>query len=287
MRVTRRAVVATTIVGACSGRYPGSRDRRAGGRVSIVLRGSDTMVLLGRRWAEAYARETQCDVEVAGGGSGTGIAALINATTDLAMSSRRIHTNERLAIEATGRALVERTVATDAVVVYVHRECRVSSMALTQLAAIYRGLSRRWEAFDGRPNAIVTYGRESSSGTYAFFKEKVLRSLDFAAEVQSLPGTASVIETVSDDPPSIGYAGLSAHSTARMLALHQSEHERAYEPTIEHVMNGEYPLSRPLFLYLASNASPQSRAFVEWVGSRAGQHWVEREGFCPARGSVR
>ncbi len=280
MRVPRRAVVTVAALAACSGRYSGSRSRRDGARASLLVRGSDTMVLLARRWAEAFAASNRCDVEVAGGGSGTGIAALLNGTADLAMSSRRMHERERRALEAQSRASSEHVVATDAVAVYAASGLTIAALSLAQLAAIYRGRATRWTPIDGRDERVIPYGRESSSGTYAFFKERVLDSLDFAAEVQSLPGTASVVEAVARDPRSLGYAGLASHIGVQRVPL-SADGPAALAPTKANILSGAYPLSRPLYLYLAARPSAQASAFVRWVLTTEGQAIVEREGFCP------
>lgn len=280
MLLSRRSMVVSAAIAGCSGRFPGAPSRSSDAP-TVLLRGSDTMVLLARRWAEAFTAQTRCVVQVSGGGSGTGLAALLNGTADLAMSSRPMHARERAALEArSGGAPSEHAVAIDAVAVYVCSRSALAAITLEQLAALYRGQLERWAPLDGRPDRVVLYGRESSSGTYAFFKERVLRAHDFAAEVQSLPGTASVIEAVGRDRASIGYAGLSTSDAVRRVAVGASVAD-ACEPSAEHVRSGRYPLARPLFLYRTAASSQHARRFVEWVESEEGQRLVAREGFLP------
>ncbi|MBL8680866.1 MAG: phosphate ABC transporter substrate-binding protein [Myxococcales bacterium] len=280
MLINRRRALALAALASCSGRYPGGPTRSSNAS-SILLSGSDTMVLLARRWAEAFARETRCVVQVSGGGSGTGIAALLNGTADLAMSSRPMHERERRALAARGRTAREHVVAVDAVAVYACADARLSTITLAQLAALYRGQLERWTTLDGRSNRVVLYGRESSSGTYAFFKERVLAGRDFAPEIQSLPGTASVIDAVARDQTSLGYAGLSTSRHVRRIAVGATLTD-ACEPQSEHVASGRYPLARPLFLYPTASAPERVQQFVAWVQSDAGQRLAEQEGFLRA-----
>lgn len=273
--------LAALLVWACTS--AAGRDGRAAPR--IVVRGSDTMVMLAQRWAEAYAAEEGVVVEVSGGGSGTGIAALANGTADVATASRLMTDDERTRIEAARGAVVEQVVALDAVAIYVHEDNPVDAIRLRDVAAIYRGHTTRWSALGGVDRPIAVYSRENSSGTYAFFKERVLEWHDLAPEVQSLPGTAAVVRAVARDPHALGYGGIATASGVRAVPILGDDGVLS-RPTREETMAGAYPLARPLYVYYVSAAAggPAGR-FVDWVTSWAGQRLVEQAGFFPVGGA--
>jgi phosphate transport system substrate-binding protein len=267
---------------ACSGRV-GPRGRGEGRAATIGVRGSDTMLALVERWAERYMDENPgVSVEVSGGGSGTGIAALVHGTVDVACASRPLAVSERAALRARrGADARETPVALDAVAVYVHAQNPVRALDLTQLARIYRGEHRRWSELGGADLPIVLYGRENSSGTYAFFKERVLGRLDFALETQSLPGTAAVLHAVGRDPKGIGYAGLGHGPGVAPIALRARAGEESVSPERHAGGEARYPLSRPLLLITTASARPEVAAFVAWVRSPEGQRLVRTLGFHP------
>lgn len=260
---------------ACSGSF-GDAERR------LSVRGSDTMVILAQRWAERYMDEHPgTTVQVTGGGTGTGLASLINGTTDIACASRPITDRERrYLLRNRGVAAHEVPVAIDAVAVYVHRDNDVEALSLDQLRAIFRGRVDDWSQL-GRPEGpIVLYSRENSSGTYAYFKERVLGGLDFAPSAQMLPGTAAVINAVSRDPSSIGYGGVGYGGGVRTVPLSDGD-SPPVAPTAEHAIDRTYPLSR--FLYMVTTGEPQGLAgdFIDWVRSPAGQRSVREVGYYP------
>ncbi|HVK69678.1 MAG TPA: PstS family phosphate ABC transporter substrate-binding protein [Polyangium sp.] len=260
---------------ACSGRY--EREGGAGTRISV--RGSDTLVVLMQRWAEAYtASRTDIVVEVSGGGTGTGIAALMNGTTDLAMASRPLAPEERARIESSGAELVEIPVALDAVAVYVHETNPLVSVTLDDLRGVFQGNLRRWSALGGVNRPIVLYSRESSSGTYAYFKERVLQKGDFAPEAQSLPGTAAVVQAVARDPMAIGYGGIARAHGVKVVLLRLDDGSLV-PPSREAATTGRYPLTRPLFVYLVAPANPEAEAFAHWITGTEAQALAEEAGF--------
>jgi phosphate transport system substrate-binding protein len=245
----------------------------------VTLRGSDTMVLLAQQWAARFS-ETRDDgvaVEVSGGGSGTGFAALENGTADIASASRAIRPEERARIERARHTRVEEhRVAIDAIAIYVHPSNAVEALTLDELRAAYTGRLRAWRA-SGRP--IVLYSRENSSGTYAYFKEHVPAEADFAPEVQPLPGTAAVLYAVSRDPDGLGYGGIARSRGVRVVPLRVGA--EVISPTREAARAGAYPLARPLFLYSLAGARPSVTRFIDWVRGPAGQALVEEAGFFP------
>lgn len=244
----------------------------SGGTERITIRGSDTLVGLMQRWAERYGREhVGVELEVSGGGTGTGFAALLDRTTEVGMASRRITPQERADIERSG-PLLERTVALDAVAIYVPEACFLWDTDLPTLKALFRGQVRCWRELGGPDSPVILYIRENSSGTYTFFKEQVLEKLDFAAEAQSLPGTAAVAQAVAQDANSIGFGGMVSAKGVRVLSL------GGVAPNLEHAVSGRYPLARPLFVYMRQQARPAALAFVEWLTSVEAQRLAAAAG---------
>jgi len=277
-------LIATLLLAGCSS---GHREPAAGARTmltAITLKGSDTMVLLCQRWSEKFhERNSGIDVQVSGGGSGTGIAALTNGSTDIASSSRTMKESEKKAItEKFGSDVVEIPVARDGVVIYVHEGNPVDSLTLKQARAIYQGEITNWRQVGGRDEKIILYGRENSSGTYEFFKEHVLKKQDFAAITQTLQGTAAIINAVRNDENGIGYGGGAyAHGVKQLRVAADSG--AAVAPTEENVKSGAYPLSRDLYLYLRQEPNGAIKEFIDWVLSADGQNYTREMGYFPVK----
>lgn len=274
-------------IAACGGRE--HKQTTAGGATSasssnkpITIKGSDTMVILGQRLAEEYmTRNPGTVVQVNGGGSGTGIAALLNGTADLAQSSRPMKGDEKeKAKTARGADVVELPVALDGLAVFVHQSNPVTSLTLAQVKDIFQGKVKNWSALGG-PNAqIILYGRENSSGTYDYFREHVLNKEDFTPAVQTLQGTAAVINAVSSDKNSIGYGGIAYAKDARALAISQ-DGKPAVAPSEATVADGTYPLARKLFFYYPSNAPERVKTFADWSVTPEAQALVTKVGYFP------
>lgn len=250
---------------------------------NITVKGSDTMVILGQRWAEVYMQKHPgVTIQVTGGGSGTGIAALVNGTTDIAESSRPIKEKEIAAVkEKRGLTVLELPVAVDGLAVYVHNSNPVQELSLAQLKAIYTGAIQRWSQVGGKDERIILYSRENNSGTYVYFKEHVLENADFFPTTQTLPGTAAVINAVARDPRGIGYGGIAYGEGVRHLRVKKDANSPAVEPSMENVLSAKYPISRHLYWYFAGTPTGELRRFIEWVLSREGQQVVERVGYYP------
>ena len=218
---------------------------------SITIKGSDTMVILGQRWAETYMKiHPDKRIQVTGGGSGTGIAALINGGTDICEASRPMKDKEKEMVRNRhGKDVTEIPVALDGVAIYVPQSSPIQISDQAQLKSIYTGTITNWRDVGGKDQRIVAYSRENNSGTYVFFKEHVLNNEDFAREIQTLPGTAAVVNAVSKDPASLGYGGIAYASGIRALAIKRDESSEAVKPSLETVESGQYPLSRQLFFY--------------------------------------
>jgi phosphate transport system substrate-binding protein len=257
-----------------------SAEPARGGTLSV--KGSDTMVILAQRWAEGYmAAHPGATIQVSGGGSGTGIAALLGGTADIANASRPMNERERASLEAERHASARETrVALDALAIYVHQDNPVASLTMEQLARVYRGQVTRWSEVGGPDRPIVLYSRENNSGTYAYFKEHVLDGADFAVTAQTLPGTAAVINAVTRDPNGIGYGGIGYAQGLRTLPIAGAEGVPV-EPTMENATSGRYALSRFLFMYTAGEPTGLAADFVAWVGGAEGQALVEAAGFYP------
>ena len=241
------------------------------------------MVILGQRLAEEYMKKKQgVTVQVNGGGSGTGIAALINGSADLAQSSRPMKDDEKQqAGTARGADVVETAVALDSLAVFVHETNPVKALTIQQIADIYSGKVKNWQGVGGPNSTIVLYGRENSSGTYDYFREHVLNKGDFAPQVQTLQGTAAIINAVGRDRNGIGYGGIAYAKSVRAIAISARAGAPAVEPTEGTVADGTYPLSRKLFFYYPSNARGTVTDFVQWSLTPEAQALVASVGYFP------
>jgi len=250
---------------------------------NVTVKGSDTMVILGQRWAEAYMQQNSgVSIQVTGGGSGTGIAALINGTTQVAESSRPMKEKEIAEVKAKrGKDVLELPVAVDGLAVYVHESNPVSELTLAQIKAIYTGAVKNWKDVGGRDERILLYSRENNSGTYVYFKEHVLENADYYPTAQTLPGTAAVIHAVSKDPRGIGYGGIAYGKGIKHLRVKKDANSPGVEPSMDNVLSGRYPISRFLYWYLAGPPSGDLLAFAQWVVSKEGQEVVEKVGYYP------
>jgi phosphate transport system substrate-binding protein len=250
---------------------------------TVTIKGSDTMVILGQRWAEQYMKEHPGTVvQVTGGGSGTGIAALINGATDIAEASRPMKPEEKAASKAkSGKDVAEIPVALDGLSIYVDQANPLEKISMPQLKDIYTGKTGKWEDVGAPLGQIVAYGRENNSGTYAFFKEHVLKNEDFAPEILSMPGTAAVINAVSKDKKAIGYGGIAYAKGIKVLKVSRDDQSPAIEATMANVLSGKYPLSRYLFFYTSGQPEGDIKAFINWVLGPEGQKICEKVGYFP------
>jgi len=252
---------------------------------NITVKGSDTMVILGQRWAEIYMSEhPDMRIQVTGGGSGTGIAALINGGTDICEASRPMKDKEKEQVRSRhGKDVKEIPVALDGVAIYVHETSPIKSLTQPQLKDIYTGRVTNWRDVGGPDGKIVVYSRENNSGTYVFFKEHVLNNEDYARDIQTLPGTAAVVNAVSKDPASIGYGGIAYSSGVRAIPISKDQASPPVQPSLDTVRSGEYPLSRNLFFYTAGEPEGPVKAFIDWALSPEGQKICESVGYYPLK----
>ncbi len=249
---------------------------------SITVQGSDTMVNLGQAFAEAFMDEYgDVDVSVTGGGSGTGIAALINGTIDFANASRAIKDEEIDEAEATnGVPPIEYTVAYDGIAVIVNTALGVDELTFEELGAIYRGEITNWSEVGGPDKDIVILSRDTSSGTYAFFLEHVVQAEDgdavYSAEALLMPSTQAIVdETIANDA-AIGYIGLGyVTDDISVVAVD------GVQASVAGVQDGSYNVARPLFMYAAVQPEGAKQVFMDWILSAAGQAVVADLGFVP------
>ena len=258
------------------------------GKQNITLKGSDTMLQLGQRWAEVYMKDhPNATIQVTGGGSGTGIAALVNGTTQICQSSRPMKDEEKASVKQQRKADVsEIPVAVDALAVYLNKQNRVDHMTMEQVRRIFQGEITNWKDVGG-PNAnIVLYGRENNSGTYVFFKEHVLANGDFAEKYQPLGGTAAVINAVVKDVNGIGYGGIGYATDLKAISIAKDAASEPVAPTMENALSNKYPLSRFLYWYTASAPAGTIKDLVDWVLGPQGQNTVKDVGFYPLKGDA-
>lgn len=258
---------------------------------SIQIKGSDTMVNLVQAWAEKYMENNPQEfVAVTGGGSGTGLSSLISGTCDIAMSSRNIKDKEITLAKQKGIEPFEIKVALDGLAVVVNPRNPVSKLTIDQLAQIFTGRITNWKEVGGQDLKIVILSREVNSGTHVYFKEHVLRKNDpnskeeFAPSALMLPSSQAIADEIAGNPAAIGYYGMGYICVKQKAVLVANDEKSEYiAPTIENVINGKYPMSRPLFLY--TNSQPQGlvRKFVDFVLSSEGQDIVLKTDFVPIK----
>lgn len=256
----------------------------------ITMKGSDTLVVLAQKWAEEYmAKNPEAKIQVTGGGSGVGLAALQNKTTDLANSSRKIRAKEiESCIKAFGKRPTEYKVALDGLSVYVSADNPVEALSLPQLEAIFTGRIRNWKDVGGPDAPITVYSRENSSGTYEFFKEHVLGGKDFTASAQTMPGTAAVLQAVAKDKHGIGYGGAAYGAGAKHLKVSKEDGSEPIEPNEETVVSGKYPIWRHLFIYVnPAQDTGDIGKFLRWIRSDTGQELVKEIGYYPLPKNLR
>jgi phosphate transport system substrate-binding protein len=251
----------------------------------VTIKGSDTMVILGQRWAEEFMHKSpDSQIQVTGGGSGTGISALINGTTDVCMSSRAMKSPEKAKLRdryaTTG---VEIPVARDGLSVYVHASNPMTEISMAQLRDVFLGKVTNWKDLGGPDARIIVYSRENSSGTYVFFKDNVLAGRDFTPRAQTMPGTASVVNAVTKEKFGIGYGGAAFAKGLKILKLKKDDGSPAIAPDLQSVTSGTYPLARPLFFYVRNAPTGDIKGFVDWVLSPDGQAVVNKVGYYPIK----
>ena len=263
----------------------------------ITVKGSDTMVNLSQKWAEEYMKlNPNVSIQVTGGGSGTGVAALLNKTTDLANSSRELKSSELEEAKNKGVTPTVYEVALDGIAVIVHPQSKVDNLTLQQVSDIFAGKIKNWKEVGGSDMPITLYGRENSSGTYEFFKEHVLgkdangKQVDYSPSTQVLQGTAALGEAVARDVKGIGYGGVgyfAERNDIRILHIKKDKDSPAISPAENNkvnydvIWNGDYSISRYLYCFTNGEASGKVKEFMDFITSEAGQNVVRTMEYIP------
>jgi phosphate transport system substrate-binding protein len=255
----------------------------------IQNKGSDTMVNLALAWAENYqGLHPEVNISVTGGGSGTGIAALINKTVDIANASRKIKPEESAAAKKNGSDPVEFIVARDAIAIMVNPTNPVNQLSLQQLSDIYSGIINNWKEVGGEDRPIVRLSRETNSGTHVYFLEQVVRlgqkdnKTLFATDTLLLPSSEGITAEVRDNPNAIGYDGLGyVVPEVKVVAVATSASDPYFMPSAETVNNKSYPIARDLYMYTAGQPAGAVKDYLEWILKPEAQAIVKQLGFVP------
>jgi phosphate transport system substrate-binding protein len=246
------------------------------------IKGSDTCLPLSQKEAEAFNKKGG-KVSVTGGGSGVGISALIAKTTDIAQASRKMKFTEKQKMQQSGRQVKEVVIAYDAIAVVINPANKVTNLTRAQLEGIYTGKITNWKQVGGDNMAIVVYSRETSSGTYEFFKEHVMQNHNYKPSVLSMPATGAIIQSVKQTKGAIGYVGL-AYLTSGVKAVHVSYDGKHFvAPSVANAKNKTYPIVRPLQYYYALSDQKKVSPFINFVLSNQGQEIVSKVGYIPLR----
>ncbi|MFN7708274.1 MAG: PstS family phosphate ABC transporter substrate-binding protein [Sphingobacteriia bacterium] len=248
----------------------------------IKIKGSETVLPIALKLAEKYTADPGLpDISVTAGGSGVGIAALLEANTDIAMSSRAIKFEERVSFAERGVPFEELVVGLDALALVVHKENPLDSLSLEQVKAIYQGRITNWKELGGQDAPIVAFNRESSSGTYEFFKKVVLEKEDFGA-LQTVGANGELIEKVAENVLTIGYVGIAyLNPNVKAIRLYQPALGRSVSPTVAHSLDKTYPLVRPLYFYYLRQDEARLRPVLAFLKTQAGQELVLSVGYPP------
>lgn len=279
MIVALAALLVLAVFGCRPGTDEGDETDGEGVSGECQIKGSDTLLMLSQRWAEDFMAENpDAIIQVTGGGSGVGIAALIDGTTDVANASRPIKDKEIEEAKGKGIEPLEFAVAMDGISVIINPENTATELTLAQIKGIYTGEITNWKEVGGPDLEVVTYGRQSSSGTYVYFKEHVLEDEDYRADNQELSGNSLLCDSVSKDKAGIAYVGVgyaSKRDDIVIAGVKVDDASPAVVPSIETVGGGEYPISR--FLYNYTNGKPEgaAKAYLAWALSDEGQATAE------------
>lgn len=265
---------------SCSNPEQGNSDGKNAG---INIKGSDTVLPLTQKEAEIFGNKNKDSrITVTGGGSGIGFTALIDENTDIAMASRKIKLDERMALEKAGKDFKEVIIAHDALAVIVNPSNSVNQLTREQLEGIFTGKTNNWKDLGGEDLKIVVYSRESSSGTYEFFKDHVLNKKNYAVDVLSLPATGGIIESISKTKGAIGYVGLAyLEKNVKAIKVSFDQGKNYVNPSMDSAKDQSYPVTRPLYYYYLNNKEESIKPFIDFILSPEGQRIVMEVGYVP------
>lgn len=261
----------------------GSEDKAAA--VSVTIKGSDTVLPLAQKEAEDLMKsDAAISITVVGGGSGVGITALVDGTTDIAMASRDLKTEEKLKFSEAKKEIEQVVIAFDALTVIVNPANGVSKLTREQLEGIFTGAIKNWKEVGGADEKIVAYSRESSSGTYEFFKEEVMGKKNYATDVLSLPATGAIVQAVGQTKGAIGYIGLAYETKeVKQLGVSYDQGKTFVEPSVASAKDKSYPISRPLYYMFDKTNAAKVKSIVDYALSDAGQKTVSDIGYIPLK----
>jgi len=270
--------IATTVLLGLSIAYAGT---------TVTVKGSDTLVRLGQRWAEEYMKKNPgSTIQVSGGGSGTGIAALLNGSTDICEASRDMKKKEYKLAERKGITPHRVAVALDGVAIFLNDKNPVNELSLAQLKGMFTGSITNWKEVGGKDATVILYGRENSSGTYAFLKEHVLKKEDYSERAQGLPGTAAVVNAVAKDVNGIGYGGIAWAKGVKYASVKTTEKSEAIAPSLETVSDGSYPISRELYWFFNGQPKGELKKLLDFALSADGQKVAASADYIPLPNTV-
>ena len=288
-------IAASLLLTGCGGN--GEKSGGGAKKAAIQVKGSDTMVNLAQAWAEEYKKvNPSVEVEVSGGGSGVGIAALIKGTIDIADASRNMKASEiEQAKKGTGKDAKEFIVGYDALGVYVHKDNPINEISTEQIAEIYKegGTITKWSDLGIKMPAgsdeIIRVSRQSSSGTYEFLREHVLKNKDFKLGSRDMNGSKEVVELVAGTVGAIGYSGMGYNEPGKvkMLKVSMKKGEPAIEPSVANTLNKTYPIARSLQVYTLGEPAGEVAKYINWTMTDAGQKIVEQSGYVPLAPELR
>jgi phosphate transport system substrate-binding protein len=260
------------------------------GRVVLQNKGSDTLVNVAQAWAEAYGTvNSNLAIAVTGGGSGTGISAMINGTVDIANASRGMKESEIAAAQAGGIDPIEFVVGFDALAVFLHPDNPISELSIAQLASIYgeAGNTERWSQLGVTvpgcgSDEIIRVSRQNNSGTFAYFHDAVLGEDEYRLGSRDLHGSKDVVDLVENTPCAIGYSGLAyATEHVSMPCVKANDASDCVSPSVETAIDGSYPIARPLFMYTAGQPEGAVKEYMDWILSEEGQCIILEKGYAP------
>jgi phosphate transport system substrate-binding protein len=251
--------------------------------VSVTIKGSDTVLPLAQKEAEELMKtNSEVSVTVVGGGSGVGITAMIDGTTDIAMASRDLKTEEKMKFADKKVEIEEVIIAYDALTVIVNPANKVSKLTREQLEGIFTGAIKNWKEVGGADEKIVAYSRESSSGTYEFFKDEVMDKKNYATDILNLPATGAIVQAVGQTKGAIGYIGLAYETKeVKQLAISYDQGKTFVEPSVASAKDKSYPISRPLFYMFNKVNAAKVKTIVDYALSAEGQKIVSEVGYIP------
>ena len=290
MKKIKLALASVLLLAACGS--PEKKADNANGatsassnKIAITIKGSDTVLPLSQKEAEEYMKKhADASITIIGGGSGVGISALMDGTTDVAMSSRPLKMDEKMKYQEKKIDITEVIIASDALAVVVHPKNSLDKLTHEQISDIFTGKITNWKEVGGKDMKIICYSRETSSGTYEFFKEHVMDKKNYATTVLNMPATGAIIQSVSHTEGAIGYVGLAYETNdVKPLSVSYDQGKNFVLPSIASAQDGTYPISRPLYYFYSKTNEAKIKPFVDFILSDEGQQLVKDVGYVPLK----